>query len=240
VRTLVIGHRGAAAHVLENTAASFEQAVSLGVDMIELDVRESLDGDFIVIHDTHVGRISNRRDIIRRTPTRILRGIELHGNHRLLTLAEAFRAIPLDIGVMVEIKAIRSLERMAELLGIEANRRRVLATSFDLTLLSNVQRLNPDLAIGVVSKTTANLLKARIMGLKFENICLDFRCVTRSRLPQLKEKFGRVFVWTVDRATDITRMLLCGVDGIISNRPDEVCRVMQMYQAEVLPRVKSN
>ena len=50
---IIVGHRGAAAHVLENTAASFAAAVRFGANMIEFDVHESLDGEFIVIHDTH-------------------------------------------------------------------------------------------------------------------------------------------------------------------------------------------
>jgi Glycerophosphoryl diester phosphodiesterase family len=49
MRPLVVGHRGAAAHALENTTASFEKAVKLGVDMIELDVHESLDPEFTTL-----------------------------------------------------------------------------------------------------------------------------------------------------------------------------------------------
>ena len=54
---LVIGHRGAAAYALENTALSFRKAVQMGVDWIELDVRESLDEEFMIVHDSHLGRI---------------------------------------------------------------------------------------------------------------------------------------------------------------------------------------
>ena len=121
---IIVGHRGAAAHVLENTAASLAAAVRFGVGMIELDVHESLDGEFIVIHDTHVGRISSRRDVVCQTDSTELLGIELNDGHRLLTLSQAFATIPKMVGVMVEIKAIRSFHKLATFIQRQAQRSR--------------------------------------------------------------------------------------------------------------------
>jgi len=223
---IIVGHRGAAAHILENTAASFSLAVRLGAHMIELDVHESLDGEFIVIHDTHLGRISQRRDVVCQTHSRILLGIELNDGHRLLTLPRAVATIPERVGVMVEIKAIRSFQKLAELLERQAKHREVLVTSFDLSLLQKLQDCGPSLRLGVVSKTIAKLPKARTMGLHFEDVCLDFQCLTASRMDNLKHEFGHVFAWTVDRPRDIRKMIDYEVDGIISNRPDEVARLL--------------
>ena len=53
---LVIAHRGSHGEgVAENTLASFEQAVALGADMIELDVRRTADDELVVFHDHEVG-----------------------------------------------------------------------------------------------------------------------------------------------------------------------------------------
>ncbi|HEX2522781.1 MAG TPA: glycerophosphodiester phosphodiesterase [Terriglobia bacterium] len=231
MRPLVVGHRGAAAHALENTTASFEKAVKLGVDMIELDVHESLDPEFIVIHDTHVGRISSRRDIVRQTHSRFLRSIELHEHQKLLTLCEACATIPKQVGLMVEIKTLRNLERMAQLMEAEGQLREILLTSFDLSLLQRLQRISPSLRLGVVSRTVANPSKAKSLGLEFHTVCLDFHCLTRPVMPRLKKEYGRVFAWTVDRQRDIERVSQLGVDGIISNRPDEVHRILKNFQA---------
>ena len=223
---IIVGHRGAAAHVLENTAASFAAAVRFGVGMIELDVHESLDGEFIVIHDTHVGRISPRRDIVCQTDSTELLGIELNDGQRLLTLPQAFAAIPKTVGVMIEIKAIRSFRRSADLIQQQAKDREVLATSFDVSLLQKLQDCVPSLRLGVVSKTIAKLSKARRTGLHFEDVCLDFQCLTASQVTDLKRDHRRVFAWTVDRPRDIRKMIACEVDGIISNRPDEVAKIL--------------
>src|SRR5262245_21866107 len=47
-------------HAPENTMTSFEQALSLGADMLEFDVRLSKDGVPFVIHDANLDRTSNR------------------------------------------------------------------------------------------------------------------------------------------------------------------------------------
>jgi glycerophosphoryl diester phosphodiesterase len=223
---IIVGHRGAAAHILENTTASFALAVRLGVQMIEFDVHESLDGEFIVIHDTHLGRISSRRDVVCRTHSRILLGIELNDGHRLLTLSQAVAAIPERVGLMVEIKAIGSFQKLADLIQPHAKHREVMVTSFDLSLLQKLQNCGSSLRLGVVSKTIAKLPQARKMGLHFEDVCLDFQCLTASRMDNLKHEFGHVFAWTVDRPRDIRKMIDYEVDGIISNRPDEVARLL--------------
>jgi glycerophosphoryl diester phosphodiesterase len=223
---IIVGHRGAAAHVLENTAASFAAAVRFGVGMIELDIHESLDGEFIVIHDAHLGRISSRRDVVCHTHSAVLTAIELNGGHRLLKLVQAFTVIPEAVGVMVEIKAVRSYQGLADLIQRQARHRDILATSFDVSLLQKLQTCDPSLRLGVVSKTTAKLPKARKAGLLFKDVCLDFQCLTASRVANLKDEFGRVFAWTVDRSREIQKMIDYEVDGIISNRPDEVARLV--------------
>jgi glycerophosphoryl diester phosphodiesterase len=224
---IIVGHRGAAAHILENTAASFALAVRLGAHMIEFDVHESLDGEFIVIHDTHVGRISPRRDVVCQTHSRILLGIQLSGGHQLLTLLQAVATIPENVGVMVEIKAIRSFQKLADLVQGHAKHREMMVTSFDLSLLQKLQDCRPSLRLGVVSKTIAKLPKARKIGLHFDDVCLDFQCLSASRMHNLKHEFGHVFAWTVDRPRDIQKMIDYGVDGIISNRPDQVARLLE-------------
>ena len=46
-----IGHRGAAGYIAENTISSFEKALELHVDAIELDVHVCASGELVVFHD---------------------------------------------------------------------------------------------------------------------------------------------------------------------------------------------
>src|SRR5437016_3807591 len=55
-RPLVFAHRGGGALAPENTMAAFANAVALGADGVELDVRLSRDGVAVVIHDDTLDR----------------------------------------------------------------------------------------------------------------------------------------------------------------------------------------
>jgi glycerophosphoryl diester phosphodiesterase len=56
---LVIGHRGAPAHLPENTLASFRLAVRLGADALEADLVMSRDGVLVVSHDPELSRTTD-------------------------------------------------------------------------------------------------------------------------------------------------------------------------------------
>ncbi|MGG7036450.1 MAG: glycerophosphodiester phosphodiesterase family protein, partial [Flavobacterium sp.] len=53
---LRIGHRGAKGYIAENTLLSFQKAIELGADMVELDVQLSMDNIPVVIHDETIDR----------------------------------------------------------------------------------------------------------------------------------------------------------------------------------------
>ena len=55
----IIGHRGAAGLAPENTLVSFEKALTDGADLIEIDVRETKDGEILIFHDSTLERTTN-------------------------------------------------------------------------------------------------------------------------------------------------------------------------------------
>jgi glycerophosphoryl diester phosphodiesterase len=226
MKPLVVGHRGAAAYALENTALSFQKAIELGADWIELDIHESLDGQFMVLHDSHLGRISPRCDLVRKTRSNDLKAIELYQGQKLLDLHETFEIIPTAIGLMVEVKALRSFAKLARFLEQSALSRKLMLTSFDLLLLSKIQAFSRKFPLGVVSKTPKSVLKAQQMGIIFSDICLDFQHLTSSLVARWHDMNFRIFAWTVDRPEDIGRVLHLEVDGVISNRPDLIRAVL--------------
>ena len=62
---LKIGHRGAKGYVAENTLASFQKAIDLQVDGIELDVHVSRDGEIMVIHDETIDRTTSAKGFVK-------------------------------------------------------------------------------------------------------------------------------------------------------------------------------
>ena len=221
-----MGHRGASACALENTREAFRQAVDMGVDMVELDVRESLDNEFIVIHDRDLSRISGKKDLVHKTHSQILCSTELYNKEKLLRLPEVFDLLPAPLGIMVELKSIRSYQKMGSLIAARTKERPVILTSFDLSLIKRIQEFSPSLPIGIVSHALTNIAKASSMGISFENVCLDFQAIHARAMMELRIQNMKTFAWTVDREEDIRRMIEMNVDGIISNKPDAVRRIL--------------
>ncbi len=55
----VVGHRGNVKHTPENTIPAFVKAIELGVDLIEMDVRQTKDGELVILHDITVNRTTD-------------------------------------------------------------------------------------------------------------------------------------------------------------------------------------
>lgn len=56
---VIVAHRGAMADRPENTIVAYQQAVDLGADIIEIDLRMSADGQLFILHDSSLGRTTN-------------------------------------------------------------------------------------------------------------------------------------------------------------------------------------
>ena len=83
---LHIGHKGAAGYAPENTLASFQKALDLGVDMIELDVHKSKSGEIVVIHDDTVDKITNGKGKVGELTLKELKKLDVHfGSETKLT-----------------------------------------------------------------------------------------------------------------------------------------------------------
>src|SRR5262245_21939295 len=58
-RVVAIAHRGEHLIHPENTIPAFEEAIRLGADFIEVDVRTTADGKLVLCHDNKVDRRTN-------------------------------------------------------------------------------------------------------------------------------------------------------------------------------------
>jgi glycerophosphoryl diester phosphodiesterase len=55
----ISAHRGNTGRAPENTIATYKDALQLGINFIEIDVRTSLDGELIILHDGSLNRTTN-------------------------------------------------------------------------------------------------------------------------------------------------------------------------------------
>lgn len=113
--TKIIGHRGAAGLVLENTRASLQTALKY-VDAIEIDVRLTRDGRLVLAHDAHTGRIASQNLVIADHTLQQLQAVPLKDGQTFLELGEALDIVG-TLPLIIEIKDAGSADELVRVLG---------------------------------------------------------------------------------------------------------------------------
>lgn len=219
---LRIGHRGAAGHAPENTLASLEQAMKFGVDLVEFDVRRSLDGALVLVHDDTVDRTTNGQGSVESLPLSVIRGLDAGGGERIPLLAEALACLNGWAGTMIELKVGGVAAEVCLTVKAADFQGPVIYASFLHEELLTVRSLMADaltLALfeGEPIHPTDFVIDARATH---AGLALD--SVTSGNVQALKGRGIKVFVFTVDEPDDIDRMKRLGLDGIISNFPERI------------------
>ncbi len=96
-----IAHRGASADYPENTLLAFRRAVELGVDMIELDVQLTRDGELVVLHDETLERTTNGHGAVREYSYAELRTLDAGRGEYIPLLSEVYGAAAADADSLV-------------------------------------------------------------------------------------------------------------------------------------------
>ena len=234
---LKIGHRGAKGYEPENTFISFQKALDMQVDGIELDVHLSADGEIIVIHDETIDRTTNGKGFVNALSLRELKAFRINGEHnpRLLveleqqipTLKEVFDLVNQDCFINIELKSYEATDKVVSLIEKYVTKKgwkydRFLVSSFDWNALQQVTFLNDKIPIGVLTETDLDLALAFAKFIQAKSIHPYFHLLTKENTAQMQQKGLLVFPWTINELEDIKKIKSFNVDGIISDFPDRL------------------
>ncbi len=228
----LIGHRGAAGLAPENTLPSFELAVRLGADAIELDVHLSSDGVPVVIHDDTVDRTTNGHGAISAMTVKEIQSLNANGPFfdafpmaRIPTLEEVLAWARPRVRVVIELKGTnhpdlihRTMDQVTEL-GMSD---RVMIVSFDHVALRRVRALRPDILTGVLyNARPIDPLSLAILA-EADVLCPHWSTVSRDLVEAAHASGLAVSVWTANNGTDLQFSLSAGVDAITTDFPDRI------------------
>lgn len=111
MKTKVWAHRGASGYMPENTLPSFQKAVELGADGVELDIQLSKDGEIVVCHDEMVDRTSNAKGWLKDYTLAELKEMDFSyqfkelGKVSIPTMKEVFELLkPTNLIINIELK----------------------------------------------------------------------------------------------------------------------------------------
>lgn len=147
-KTGIIGHRGAAGLALENSPDSIRAALSYNIDAIEFDIHRTRDGQLIVLHDSHTGRIAEQRVLVTKKTLAELRALKLKNGQQLPTLEELFQIIDSKKPVVIDIKDLGCSAELLRLLG-KYPQIKASVTSLKYSELKKLRTADPNLPIFV-------------------------------------------------------------------------------------------
>ena len=249
-RPLIWAHRGASGYETDNTIEAFDLAVKHGADGIESDVRVSVDGTPFLFHDD---RVLYRGRPIRPEQLTVaeLESIDLGDGRRIPTLEEVLRRYsdvdggrnePLRFSLDVIPSRVGTIAaQMAERFGMGE---RTVITPCDAdpafyTALRAIREVNPTIPIvrttGLsVVERGLRLLPDRPTGFDWKmmdryRICglnLRARHASAATIAQAKKRGLDVYVWDCHDEETMRRFATRSVDGLYTNYPDVLRRIM--------------
>src|SRR6478736_6397135 len=144
-KILNIGHRGAKGYEPENTLSSFQKALDLKVDGIELDVYLSSDGEIVVFHDETLNRMTDGKGYISQYSLSELKDFRIEQDHQIPTLREVFDLVDKKCFINVELKGRSTVKPVVDLIedyitNKNWNYSHFQVSSFDWNLLAEVSK----------------------------------------------------------------------------------------------------
>ncbi|MBI2426417.1 MAG: hypothetical protein HYV34_01090 [Candidatus Kerfeldbacteria bacterium] len=222
-----VGHRGSAGHEPENTLRSFENAIALGCDAAECDVRLTRDRVPVVIHDATVNSATGGNGEIRGMTLANLRTFRI-GDQHIPTLAEVLACVKGRMRIILELKEKRitrdvlRVVTQADMLGD------TVFSSFAHQDLWTIRVKNRHAQIGLLfSRLTRSFFrvpfivgKAKVFGAR--EVHVDYHIISPELIQRAHDARVRVFAWTVNEPEDIEKLKIMGIDGIMSDYPERI------------------
>jgi glycerophosphoryl diester phosphodiesterase len=125
---IIVGHRGTMKFAPENTIAAHDKAIEMGARAIEMDVRMTKDGEFVVMHEPFVNRTTNGSGLVSQMSLAEIKALDAgswfspeFAGERVPTLREALRNIKGRAAIDIDFKAgpANSSELITEILDEE-------------------------------------------------------------------------------------------------------------------------
>lgn len=242
----VIGHKGAGNQAPENTRASLERALAIGVDAIEVDVWPTADERFVLFHDSHVERLTGHSGWTSYLTSDELLSLEVgssfspeYTGERVLLLEEALEMLSGKVDLVLELKRTRHElaryswveKRLWEILEAFQAQSWTLVVSFDHQSLFDLRKVASEVRIGMLYAGQWLSLREEVEYLAPE-VLLSHWAQTTPTLVEMAHGAQRgIYPWVVNHESWMREFVKMDVDGIITDCPDVLLRILGQQEA---------
>ena len=239
---LVIAHRGASGECPENTLAAFQRAIALGADMLECDVQCSRDGTVVVMHDARVDRTTDGHGWVRCLTWRELQHLdagawfgEAFRGERLPALEDVLNLSAGKVLLNIEIKRAvlhthhtrSTAEKVAALVAQSGLQDTVLVSSFDPGALAHIKAYQPMIPTALVTMhRPIGGVPAVMQRLNLQALHISRHRVSSKLMTEAHSVQCPVRAFTVDAIPEMLHLITEGVDGLFTNYPGRLRRLL--------------
>jgi len=239
---LIMAHRGFSGKAPENTLAAFQKAIEIGSDFIELDIRFSKDGHLVVFHDDTLQRTTNGKGKVAEFSLQELKRLDAgfwfgaaFSGEKIPTLREVLDLARGRISLNIELKkgdqgrytmtdlADRALEEVQRG-GME---QQVLFSSFDLSAAKRIREKNPAIPVAFITRSPWNSPREAFGGELLLFLNARKTTLNETNLARAHHQGIKIIVWTLDTEDEMEKFISMGVDGIVTDHPDRLIRILE-------------
>lgn len=234
-------HRGASGYFPENTMLAFEEALPMGATGIETDIQMTKDGVLVLFHDERLERTTDGIGFIKDYTYKELLKLDT-GSYlskefkglKIPTLEEFFQfakgnTLQLDLELKNSIIQYPEIEKkVMNMIKKYEMTNRVIVSSFNHYSLIKIKRISKKIKIGLLY--TANLrhpeIYAKVLGA--EALHPHFLAINNPKvIENIKKAKILINTYTIDDENYMKRFIDFEVDGITTNYPDKLSKLLQ-------------
>lgn len=255
---LVFAHRGGGGLIPENTLEAFVYSAKMGVDVLELDIRSTADGTLVVMHDGDVARTTDGTGRVNELTVETLKKLDagylftpdngqtypFRGKGvSIPTLREIFEALPeMTFNIEPKQQTPPITGPLCTLIRERKMTDKVIIGSFNQTNLDDFRRECPEVATSAgpsevseflaLSKTgIAESYSPPMQALQVPENLGALQVVSKQFVDAAHERNLKVHVWTINDTADMQRLIEMGVDGIMTDYPDQLLELLMRKPA---------
>jgi glycerophosphoryl diester phosphodiesterase len=228
---LVVAHRGAWGEHPQNSLAALERAISLGCEMVELDVRRTRDGRMVAVHDARIGGLQVRALDHEQLRSRLAPG-------KAPLLEEMVEAAAGRISLDVELKEDGYVPEALAAIDRHLEPEAYVVTSFLDSVLVKIRQLAPELRTGLLLRPAGRpaRLEPRLESTGASFLGPHSRLARAGLLAWAIERGMPSYVWTVNDARALRSLLADRrVAAVITDRPEAAIATRRLAEAPHSP-----
>ena len=222
---LIIGHRGGDG--VENSLGAIKNSIDKRIDYVEIDIQRTKDNYYIVNHDKTFKRVAGINKSASDMTLKEIKKISLRGDEKIPEINEVLKLSKNKINLFIELKGKTADKKMVDdivkLVKKEKMEKQVVFISMRYSVIDYLKTKYKDLKTGFIYF----LFLGDMSKIKADYMLFSEDFVTENHIEQIHRHNKKAIVWTVNSPDSMKKYLDSAVDGIITDRVNDILRLKE-------------